>query len=153
MSASPTIVSFPKSGRTWVRYALALDDVRPTFTHAGHGARTLELGRTFRGTPNWLRDTPILFIYRNPIDTAVSYYFQLTRKDLRKSSGRWLKRAPILAALGRLPPTDIDDFVRDPRYGVPLICAFNRGWLDALSDWTKRHLVVRYEDLKMDPEA
>ncbi len=144
-------MSFPKSGRTWVRYALAIEGLRPDFTQAGHGARTFELGRGFRGISDQMRQSRIIFLHRNPLDTAVSYFFQLSRKDLRRGSGRWLRRAPVLAALGRMPPSTIDAFVCDDRYGVPLICEFNRCWLNGLETWSKEKLIVSYEDLRADP--
>jgi hypothetical protein len=35
-------ISYPKSGRTWVRYVLSLAEVRVKFSHGGHGTANLK---------------------------------------------------------------------------------------------------------------
>jgi hypothetical protein len=41
-------VSYPKSGRTWLRYVLDLVGCKVKFTHAGHGtANVREIGEPF----------------------------------------------------------------------------------------------------------
>lgn len=152
MRQPPIGISFPKSGRTWMRAVLRAANAPLAFTHAGHGSRTEELGRAFAGVPAQHADRPILFLHRNPLDTAVSFYFQVLHKDFARGTFKWLKRYPRLWRDGRLPPRDIDAFVLHPTYGIEAVCRFNRGWLDHLST-RDDSLIVTYEALRAEPEA
>lgn len=148
----PIGISFPKSGRTWLRAVLKAAKVKLTFTHAGHGSRGRELGRPFARIPPELADRPVLLLHRDPLDTAVSFFFQVTRKDFAPGTLRHLQRFAPLWLGGRLPPSDIDAFALDPNYGVEAICRFNRGWIDHAAG-RDDSLIVTYEDLRADPRA
>lgn len=152
MDKSPVGVSFPKSGRTWMRSVLGGAGVALKFTHAGHGSLKRELGRPFAGIPAELAERPVLFLHRNPLDTAVSFYFQVTHKDFARGSRKWFQRLAPLWWSGRLPPSGIDAFVLHPNYGVEAVCRFNRAWIDHLAG-REDCMIITYEALRADPRA
>jgi hypothetical protein len=115
-----------------------------------HGSRKDELGRPFERVPEELRDRPVLLLHRNPLDTAVSFFFQVTRKDFAPGTLKHLQRILPLWAGGRLPPGGIDAFVLHPGYGVEAVCRFNRGWIDHVAG-RDDSLIVTYEALRADP--
>jgi hypothetical protein len=77
-----------------------------TITHAGASTNRREVGRPYAGIPERARGLPLVFLYRNPIDTAVSMFYQITRRDLPKGSGRWYRMYLPLLLRGALPPQE-----------------------------------------------
>lgn len=144
------IVSYPKSGRTWVQFALAAYGIDVMVTHAGCSTNWREIGRPFAGIRPELAAIPLVFLHRDPIDTAVSMFHQVTYRDLRRGSGRYARMALPLFLRGDLPPRDIDSFVLHPRHGIEKICRFNRAWLDHL-DGRKDCLILTYEAMRAAP--
>lgn len=145
---SPIFISYPKSGRSWVRYFLHLRDCNMPFSHVETGTRRREVGRTVKNFDMSLATgRPIIFMHRNPIDTAVSFYFQVHKKDFRRDSWRFVERFPKFWLQGRLPPRDLATFLRHPGYGVEKVCGFNRTWLDHLKSYP-RVLTLSYEDAR-----
>ena len=150
LPSEPIGISFPKAGRTWVRSVLNKSGAPLTFTHAGAGSQGWELGRPFQGVPAEHAARPVLFLHRNPIDTAVSFFFQVTKKDFARGTLKYWQRWPRLWARGALPPGDVDAFVLHPTYGVEKVCRFNRGWLDHVEARPDSRIVT-YEGLRADP--
>src|SRR4029453_15975381 len=130
--AKVAIVSFPKSGRTWLRLLIGralcqrhglpesgiLDTfaltraagILPTvFTHDGtsntEGRHLEKLGRDKRA----YRDKRVLLLCRDPRDTAISCFFEATR---RKQVYRGT----------------LSEFLRDPHYGMEKIVRFYEFW-------------------------
>ncbi len=149
---APIGISFPKSGRTWVKAVLRRAGVPLVFTHAGCGSLTRELGRPFAGVVEALAARPVLLLHRNPIDTAVSWFHQVNDRDLAPGTlNRW--RRVLRLRLGRrMPPAEIDRFVLHPVYGVEQVCRFNRAWIDRTAG-RPDCLVITYEALRADPRA
>ena len=144
------VVSFPKSGRTWLRFALLEAEIDATFTHAGAATNRREIGRPYSGIPPQLAALPLVFLHRNPLDTAVSMFYQVHHRDLRRWSGRWLRMLVPLALRNAHPPRSIDEFVLHPLYGVPKICRYNRLWLDHLAG-REDCIVITYESMRQEP--
>lgn len=160
--ADAVVVSFGKSGRTWLRVMLS------HFYKVRHGLDTEMLiefdnmHRRDRGIPrllfthdNYLGDWTgngvtksdyfdrrVVLLARHPADTAVSQFHQ------------WKYRMrPHKKLLNQYPAEDeavtLFDFVMDERGGVPRIVEFMNRWAEALTH-IDRSLVVRYEDLRVD---
>jgi hypothetical protein len=128
--AVPAVISFPKSGRTWLRIMLEALGIEAEFSHAGsseaHGRTADEL----RDGPAYWRGRRVLFLMRDPKDTAVSAWFQATR------------RARVYE--GALP-----DFLRDPRYGIEKVVRFHLLWLESASRF-RAFLPMQYDALRQD---
>ncbi|MEM9210055.1 MAG: sulfotransferase domain-containing protein [Pseudomonadota bacterium] len=141
------IISYPKSGRTWLRYALSERNIDVDFTHAGLATHRTQMGSRFEKIPDTLKNIPLVFLYRNPIDTVVSLYHQIHNRDFRAWSGRWMRMYPRLALQRNLPPQALDEFVLHPIYGVENICRYNRAWIDHTSSRSDC-LVLNYEAMR-----
>jgi hypothetical protein len=149
--SSFVFISYPKSGRTWMRYIFRLLNADVWFTHAGHGTKRSSIlkPRQFSELTLSRLGEKNIFMYRNPLDTAVSLYFQIHKHELF-SLKKKLSVGYIVSALsGRLPPKDINKFVLHPAFGVENICRFNRAWLDHFNNMPDS-LVVTYEEAKTD---
>ena len=154
------IVSFPKSGRTWIRYFLgrylsiehgmpmdlefipqpywteerrSLDFPRIHFTHDW-----FDLNHSDRRTPgilykDILDKKPVIFLLRNPMDTIVSYYYHKVKREKIVDSRE----------------LDITRFILDERYGLGRYCA----WLDTMLDYISARtnvMLLTYEGMVAD---
>jgi hypothetical protein len=158
--ADVAFVSFPKSGRTYVRAMLArlyqrqfgiderellefesLQDApsgvpRVLFTHDGDPMRgpdeiSIE-ERAYSGRK-------VVLLARHPGDTAISRYHHLKHRS-RDRARRNLADQPI------------DDFVWTTHGGIPSIVAFLNAW-SALARRRSSILILRYEDFLARPQA
>lgn len=143
------VVSFRKSGRTWLRmlwaralqqqYGLrkinfdtqfsALGKVVPrvTFTHAG--STKVRNNVDFQRI---LRNKKIIFLARDPRDVVVSLYHDYTKRH-----GGYDKNISV--------------FIRDKDYGFRRIVRFMNEWAETLKRREpEKVLMIRYEDLKKD---
>jgi hypothetical protein len=162
--ADVVVLSFPKSGRTWFRVMLSriyaitygldrdvpLDganfharEPRVPSVFFTHGNYRDEMSRG-RDLTAMFAPRKIIFLVRHPADAAVSLYFH-------NLGGRV---DPIRRRMKRMPESmegiSIADFVMSPRWGVPAAVAYLNFWRRFLADCPDT-LVVRYEDLRMDP--
>ena len=130
------MVSFPKSGRTWVRVMLDSINCKLRCTHDGSDH---SLGTHFNDlVPCQIDggDQPVVFLHRDPRDTVVSGFFQ---RSLRISEGY---------------NGSISDFIRDPHFGLEKILRFNLAWFSYCLNQEAPRLtgVISYEALRRDPE-
>lgn len=142
-----TCISFPKSGRTWLRVILDDLDVPLAYTHHGSGNHSKSFGRDLRQLildPLRVTEGEIVFMYRNPIDVSVSYFHECHKRTKIK-----VLRKMFYARQGRLPPVSLSDFVLSSRFGVPKIAHFN---LQLAKETCKcqRVLFVSYEVMRQD---
>jgi hypothetical protein len=157
------LISWGKSGRTWLRVMLS----RAYQLEGGLASNELldfdnfrnrdpELPAVFFTHNNYLRSYTgnweskahfhgkrIVLLVRDPRDVAVSQFFQ------------WkFRMRPNKKFINDYPPhgADIDvwDFVQDVDAGVPRIVDYFNGWARAIPELGDM-LVVRYEDMRSDP--
>ena len=147
---NPIVISHPKSGRTWLRYIFHLTGLAVDFDHAGTHSNGRHVGRSFRGLVfdrALVDERKTIFLYRNPLDTAVSLFMQMHKREV-PYFGR--QEALRLFVSGRYPPSNIAKFILSPRYGVEKICAFNLGWFRLLAK-NENAKIVSYEELHAEP--
>ena len=159
------LMSWGKSGRTWLRVMLS----RAYQLKGGLDAHELldfdnlkkldpQLPAVFFTHNNYLRDYTgnweskahftgkrIVLLVRDPRDVAVSQFFQ------------WqFRMRPNKKFINDYPPHGADigvwDFVLDADAGVPRIVDYFNGWARAVAE-LKDILIVRYEDMRADPAA
>ncbi len=146
------ILSYPKSGRTWVRYFLGqylskyykISLYTNYFTiikrhkeiprfHFTHGNFFNESIDDFEETVNLLSNKKVLFLIRDPRDTVVSFYHHNQN------------RLAFLDSKG----LSVSDFIRHPRLGISRIVEY-MNYIEDNRDRFKFYQVVKYEELKGD---
>ncbi len=159
------VVSFGKSGRTWLRVMLS------RFYQLRHGLGEHQLigfdnlHRKNRGIPKlfFTHDTylkyftghvhskqdyyghRVILLVRDPGDVAVSQFFQW-RFRMRAHK----KRLNEYPADGE--DVELFDYVMNSNWGLHCICEFLNRWAEA-SPHIGQMMILRYEDLRADPEA
>lgn len=161
--ADCVIVSFGKSGRTWLRVMLS------RFYQVKHGLSSKSLlgfdnlhrknraiPRVFFTHDNYIKDytgnrnskadfydKKVVLLMRDPRDVAVSQFFQW--KHRMKPGKKVLNNYPSGQDVSMF------DFVIKPEAGLPKIIDFMNGWAAEIPR-IKSLLVVRYEDMRACPE-
>ncbi len=159
------VVSFGKSGRTWLRvmisryYQLVFDiPERILLGFDNYHRRDAKIPKIFFTHDNYIKDytgefdskkpfygKKVVLLVRNPKDIVVSQYFQ------------WQHRMrPAKKKLNQYPAHGADvsayDFVMDPNCGLPDIIAYLNLWAKE-AERVEQLLIVRYEDMRSDPNA
>lgn len=124
------VVSFPKAGRTWLRLMLDQAGIFVHYTHAGADHRHCIHMDNLPQIKEKIRNKRVLFMIRDPRDTAVSGYFQASKR-LNIYHGQ------------------LHDFIRDPHHGIEKIIRFNLAWLDAAASF-RAFSLISYEQLHAD---
>ncbi|HEU6447415.1 MAG TPA: sulfotransferase domain-containing protein [Verrucomicrobiae bacterium] len=150
------IISYPKSGRTWLRLMLGkylsdlsgaefsellelyeLTSKRKQFPRIGviHDGSSrdgkFQHRSQLKKSKRLYRNKQVIFLARDPRDVAVSYYFHCSR---REKAGRW----------------NLSDFLRDENFGLPKIIHFMNIWAKNRAT-PKKFLLVHYEKLLAAP--
>jgi hypothetical protein len=156
--ADGVVVSFGKSGRTWLTVLLSRYFARKYGLPEGRVMNFDDFHRRNRAIPvlffthdNYITDywgreraldiygrSPVVLLVRDPRDTAVSQYFQWKH--------RMSKRKKIINAYP-LEDIGIYDFVTSAAAGIPKIVSFMNGWASNIGH-SPNLLVVKYEDLR-----
>ena len=150
------IISYPKSGRTWLRlmlgkyltdlYGVKFPELLETYdlTHAmpamprvavihdgsGNDGINRAAGRLNKSKRRY-RGNRVVFLVRDPRDTVASYYFHCCRRS-------------------KVYHGKISGFLREERYGLPKIIRFLNIW--AMNrDIPRGFLLIRYEDMHANP--
>jgi hypothetical protein len=163
-AADVAIVSFGKSGRTWLRVLLwrylarkngyasdsisGFDEFRDRragvpvlfFTHDNYIKDFLGHDRK----TEVYRDLPVVLLVRDPRDTAVSQFFQWKH--------RMVSRKKVINDYPLDDATSVHDFIAGGNAGIPKIISFMNQWADAFDSMSKL-LVVKYEDLRADTKG
>jgi hypothetical protein len=127
-------VSFPKSGRTWLRVMLDQLGFSLVYTHDGAAVKAARhMDRQQVAGPEFL-SRRVVFLTRDPRDTTVSCYFQASKR-----TGTYLG--------------DMADFIRDPHLGVEKVVRYNLAWLNKGPSSTRAFLPISYEQTHRDPVA
>jgi len=124
------VVSYPSSGRTWLRVMLAELGAKPRFTHANSRLRS---GSTPENVASDIAEhyhRRVLFLLRDPKDTLASNYNHVTKGHNWKG--------------------DFKTFIRMPRYGIERLVTFHIAWLEARAKFKRGFRVETYEDLRAD---
>jgi len=171
--ASLLIIGHPKSGNTWLKVMLSrLYQVRHGLP-ASQLINTDEFARRIPQIPrlaatnacysyegavgerlaadapdNPLRHKPVLLLVRNPIDIAVSWYYQFTRRQSRAKQE--LINHTIAHPIDRRT-VGMWEFIRHSDIGLPFLIDYLNTWYRNVQRLDRR-LVVRYEDLRAQPE-
>lgn len=162
--ADVVVVSFPKSGRTWLMVLLSRlfqtkYGLPETVTIGGDSIRAMNLavpallfthGRFVNdmrppvGEASPYFRKKLIFLARHPADTAVSYYYQVRyRVDPLKLE---IKQLPDLSGVS------LFEFMENASWGMPDIIEYLNAWAEALRQHP-RYLLLRYEDLHADPKS
>ena len=166
------IIGHPKSGNTWLKvmisrlYQLRYDLPESKLINTDEFARKHpeiprlaatngvysyegEVGKLLaKGAPdNPLRHKPVLFLARHPIDIAVSWYHQFTKRQSRAKQ----------ELINHSIPHPIDrktvgmwEFVRHSDIGLPFLIDYQNQWASNVAE-LPHGLMVRYEELRAEP--
>lgn len=154
------IISYPKSGRTWLRVLLGKTlcehfDIsekyllnpykltiiaqiyrlakvtRTEFTHDGSDLIPPRNFNELQLNKSRYSKNKIVFLIRDPKDVCVSSYFHLT------------KRSKIFKG-------SLSEFIRDEKYGIKKILKFHKIWFENQT-LPRDFLMIRYEDMSNNP--
>ena len=170
--ASFLIIGHPKSGNTWLKvmlsrlYQLRYDLPESKLINTDEFARKIpeiprlaatnayysyegEVGKLLAcgAIDNPLRHKPVLFLARNPIDIAVSWYHQFTKRQSRAKQ----------ELINHFVDNPIDrhtvqmwEFVRHSDIGLPSLIEYQNTWARNVRE-LERGMLARYEDLRAQP--
>jgi hypothetical protein len=161
-AADLLVVSYTKSGRTWLRVLLSnmlarcygLDDKEllngdnlhrmdarapKVFFAADTRLPYPELGPARVTVQPHQR---VLFLVRDPRDVAVSFHFHIKHR----ANQRELRRKRISPAVREF---DLDRFVVDPSFGIMRVIGYLNRWVEQRAALPHAE-VLRYEDLRAD---
>ncbi len=127
------LVSYPKSGRTWVRMMLT-----KLLVDMGISNKEFEMMLALHTQPKGLiRDfsdqARVIFLYRNIGDVVMSFFWESITSDRN----------------GVMAHTSPSIFIKDKKFGLPNIAGFYNLWFNNAAHF-KDHMFVRYEDLHND---
>jgi len=166
------IIGHPKSGNTWLKvmisrlYQLRYDLPESKLINTDEFARKIpeiprlaatngyysyegEVGKLLASgaADNPLRHKPVLFLARNPIDIAVSWYHQFTKRQSRAKQE--LINYFIDHPIDR-HAISMWDFVRHSDIGLPSLIEYQNTWARNVRD-LEHGMLAKYEQLRSEP--
>ena len=141
-------ISYPKSGRTWLRFMLDRLGADFEYTHLDTGQDAQNVGKHLQRLWRSFESKPgdrVVFLHRDPRDTVTSFFHHMNNRVQLKSRPRNIYR--YLAR--RMPPHDLAAFIRHPGYGIEKIVKFNLHWMERFSG-DPNAMIVSYEDMRAD---
>jgi len=172
--AQMLIIGHPKSGNTWLKVMISRLYQNRHGLPADRLINTDELARKHPQIPRLaasngyysyegvigealapdapdsaLRHKPVLLIARNPLDIAVSWFFQFTKRQ--SAHKQELINHFIEHPVDR-HTVQMWDFVRHSDIGLPFLVDYLNTWERNLSA-LERAATIRYEDLRSEPAA
>ncbi len=164
--SSVVLVSYPKSGRTWLvtmlshalhrRFGTPADELLLFDNFHRHDPRipiffpTADnvLGRPSRDEEavQLYRGKRVVLLLRDPRDVAVSFYHHITRRSTA------LERALFGVEPHHLQ-LPLDRFVLDETVGLPRVIDFHNRWVRRRETLPARFLTLYYEELRARPLA
>jgi hypothetical protein len=171
-AANFLIIGHPKSGNTWLKvmisrlYQLRYNLPESKLINTDEFARKIpeiprlaatngcysyegEVGKLLAvGAPdNPLRHKAVMFLARNPIDIAVSWYHQFTKRQSRAKQE--LINHSIDHPIDRRT-VQMWEFVRHSDIGLPFLIEYQNSWARNVQGLEKG-LLVKYEELRGEP--
>ena len=166
------IIGHPKSGNTWLKamisrlYQLRYDLPESKLINTDEFARKIpeiprlaatngcysyeqEVGNLLEcgAGDNELRHKPVMFLARHPIDIAVSWYHQFTKRQSRAKQE--LINHSIEHPIDRRT-VEMWEFVRNSDIGLPFLIEYQNRWARNIAE-LDRGLLVKYEELRSEP--
>ena len=127
------LISYPKSGRTWLR--LMLEEVNCKIKVSHHeGGFSHGIAATDISLKELDSNLPILFLFRNPIDTLVSSWFHVVNRSSLLEEETTLKK-----------------FLRHPVYGIEKIIRYNLMHIEQGPSFYGRFTCINYELMARHP--
>ena len=170
--ASFLIIGHPKSGNTWLKvmisrlyqlrynlpesklintdeFARKIPEIPRLAATNGYYSYEGEVGKLLAcGAPdNPLRHKPVLFLARHPIDIAVSWYLQFTKRQ--SHAKQELINHFVEHPIDRRT-VQMWDFVRYSDIGLPSLIEYQNTWARNVRE-LERGMLVKYEDLRAHP--
>ncbi len=124
------IVSYPKSGRTWMHVMLDFLHLNIKYKHdSADVLYTPEKPFDLTIDKSIYENMKVIFLIRDPRDVIVSSYFQAMKRQEREFQ------------------FTLSEFIRDEKMGIRELINFQNNWLKN-RDIPKAFKIIRYENLK-----
>lgn len=121
------VVSFPKTGRTWLKVILDKLGLYFLYTHDETPNASRVSYRELSKDKSVFRNNKVIFLVRDPRDAVVSNYFQAKNREYCYKG-------------------TLSDFIRDEKHGIEKILHFYNNWYEQKQ--VKNILILTYEDLR-----
>lgn len=149
------LVSYPKSGNTWLRFLLAqvmakqqldfytIEKIIPDiYENSDHRLLKIKNPRVLKSHETYCSDYPrVIYIVRDPRDVAISYYY-------------WQKKVGMLAKYGAdfsLRDYLKHGFLESEKMGIISWAKHVDSWVSHVDTLGEHLLIIRYEDIEKEP--